>query len=219
MIFEDRRHAGRLLADAVRERLGPPGAGERRVVLGLPRGGVPVAAVVADALDAPLDVLVVRKLGAPGHEEFAIGAIASGGAKTVDEAAVARLGIDAATVADLEARARAELEARERRFGADGERPDVRGATVVVVDDGVATGATMRAALAALRRLAPARVVVAIPLAPADTLARLRREADAVVCLDVPEPFHAVGQGYAAFPQVSDDAVARQLADARRGRP
>ncbi|MDR9390570.1 MAG: phosphoribosyltransferase family protein [Trueperaceae bacterium] len=218
MIFEDRRHAGRLLADAVLERLGPPGAGERRVVLGLPRGGVPVAAVVAEALDAPLDVLVVRKLGAPGHEEYAIGAIASGGAKTVDEAAVVRLGIDAATLADLEARERAELGARERRFGADGERPDVRGATVVVVDDGVATGATMRAALAALRRRGPARVVVAIPLAPADTLARLRREADAVVCLEAPDPFHAVGQGYAAFPQVSDDAVARLLADARRER-
>ena len=216
MTFDDRSHAGDLLADAVQERLGPAQAGERRVVLGLPRGGMPVAARVAEALRAPLDVLVVRKLGAPGHEEYAIGAIASGGAKTLDAGAVARLGIDDATLADLEARERVELAARERRFGRDGDRPEVEGATVVVVDDGVATGSTVRAALAALRQRRPARVVVAVPLAPADTLARLRREADDVVCLDVPEPFYAVGQGYASFEQVSDDEVARILAAARR---
>ena len=206
-VFADRAEAGRELADAVRRRLGDAAPGERRLVLALPRGGVPVAVPVAEALAAPLDVLVVRKLGAPGHTELAMGAIATGGVEFLNERLVRQLGVDDATVARTIERERAELERRERAFRGGRPLPDLAGATLVLVDDGVATGATMKAALDAVRAAGAARVVVAIPLAPSDTLAELQERADEVICLSTPTPFWAVGQGYRDFPQVSDEEV------------
>jgi predicted phosphoribosyltransferase len=216
-VFADRAEAGRELADAVSRRLGDAAPGERRLVLALPRGGVPVAVPVAAALDAPMDVLVVRKLGAPGHEELAMGAIATGDVEFLNERLVRQLGVDRATIARIVGRERAELERRERAFRGGRRPPDLAGATLVVVDDGVATGATMKAALDAVRAAGATRVVVAIPLAPSDTLAELRERADEVICLATPTPFWAVGQGYRHFPQVSDEEVRTLLGT--RGAP
>lgn len=209
--FENRDEAGRKLADEVRSRLGPRGDDERRVVLGLPRGGVPVALPVAAALDASLDVLVVRKLGAPGHEEYAMGALASGGIEVLDLGVVERLGVERAQLDRIVERERAELKRREQRFRGDRPGPEIDGATVVLVDDGVATGSTMQAALDAVRAAGAKRIVIAVPLAPADTVRRLQDAADDVVCLTTPSPFFAVGQGYREFPQVQDDEVAEML--------
>ncbi len=211
MLFENRAEAGRKLADAVRTTLGPPGEGDRRLVLGLPRGGVPVAEPVAEALDADLDVLVVRKLGAPGHAEFAMGALASGGVRVLNEKAVHDLGVTPAQLDRIEQREQHELARREHRLRG-GRRPiPVEGRSVVLVDDGIATGSTMEAAIRAVREGGATEVIVAVPLAPEDTLARLDALADEVICLDVPSPFYAVGQGYRAFPQVSDEEVAAIL--------
>lgn len=207
MPFHDRHDAGTQLAQRLRDDLGPPHTGEQRIVLALPRGGLPVAERVATALQSPLDVLVVRKLGAPGNEEFAIGAIASGGARHVNAGTMARLGIDDATMHAIETEQRRELERRERRYRKDRPDLDVADATVILVDDGVATGSTMKAAILALRSQGPARIIIAIPLAPRDTLHDLERLADDVICLETPEPFYAVAQGYASFPQVNDDTV------------
>jgi len=208
MVFDDRTEAGRALA----ARLAHLADRVDLVVLGLPRGGVPVAFEIARALRAPLDVLVVRKLGVPGHEELAMGAVASGGIRTVNDDVVASLGITPATVERVAAREVAEVERRERRFRHGREPLDVTGRTVVLVDDGVATGATMRTALSALASAAPAHVIVALPTAPPDTVAVLRREADEVVCLSTPEPYVAVGMWYRSFPQVDDEEVRRLLA-------
>ena len=211
MLFDTRAEAGRKLADAVRTTLGPPGEGDRRLVLGLPRGGVPVAEPVAEALDADLDVLVVRKLGAPGHAEFAMGALASGGVRVLNEKAVHDLGVTPAQLDRIEQREQHELARREHRLRG-GRRPiPVEGRSVVLVDDGIATGSTMEAAIRAVREGGATEVIVAVPLAPEDTLARLDPLADEVICLDVPSPFYAVGQGYRAFPQVSDEEVAAIL--------
>jgi putative phosphoribosyl transferase len=208
VVFADRQQAGKALA----QRLQPYAGGPDVLVLGLPRGGVPVAHEVAGALGAPLDVLVVRKLGVPGHEELAMGAVASGGIRAVNWDIVAGLGLTNDTVEEAAARESAEVERREHRFR--GSRPplDVAGKTVIVVDDGVATGASARAAVEALRTMDPARVVLALPTAPADTLASLAREVDDVVCLSTPEPYVAVGMWYRHFPQVADDEVRRLLA-------
>jgi len=211
MTFENRDEAGRKLAEEVRSRLGPRGGHERRIVLGLPRGGVPVALPVAEALDASLDVLVVRKLGAPGHEEYAMGALASGGIEVLDESVVQRLGVEQDQLDRIVQRERAELQRREQRFRGDRPGPELDGATVVLVDDGIATGSTMQAALDAVRKAGAARIVIAVPLAPADTVRRLEGAADDVVCLTTPSPFFAVGQGYRSFPQVQDDEVAEML--------
>jgi predicted phosphoribosyltransferase len=176
-------------------------------VLALPRGGVPVAARVARALGAPLDVFVVRKLGVPGHEELAMGAIASGGVQVVNEQVVGRLGLgeaDLRRAAESEGR---ELARRERSYREGRPPPDLTGRVVILVDDGLATGSTMRAAVAAARRLGPARVVVAVPTAPPPTCQRLRQEADEVVCATTPRPFRAVGNSYRSFPQTSDEEV------------
>ncbi len=215
-MFENRDEAGRKLADEVRTRLGPRAGDERRLVLALPRGGMPVALPVAAALDAVLDVLVVRKLGAPGHEEYAMGALASGGIEVLDQDVVQRLGVEQDQLDRIVQRERAELKRREQRFRGDRPGPKIDGATVVLVDDGVATGSTMRAALDAVRAAGAGRVVVAVPLAPADTVRRLERSADEVICLTTPSPFFAVGQGYREFPQVQDDAVAAMLSRSRR---
>jgi predicted phosphoribosyltransferase len=208
--FSDRREAGRRLGERLRQLAGRPDV----VVLGLPRGGVPVAAEVAAALGAPLDVLVVRKLGLPGHEELAMGAIAAG-VRVLNEEVLA---LYAPTSADIDAtteREGRELERRERLYR--GDRPPLRvgGRVVIVVDDGLATGSTMRAAVAALRRLEPARIIVAVPVAPPETCAVLRGEADEVVCLAEPDPFHAVGLWYVDFAQTTDEEVRAALASAR----
>jgi putative phosphoribosyl transferase len=204
--FVDRHHAGDVLAAEL--------AGRRAdVVLALPRGGVPVAAPVARALGAALDVLVVRKLGVPNQPELAMGAIASGAA-VVDEELAARCGVSADEVEAVRARERAELERRERAYRADRPPVDVRGRRVVVVDDGLATGASMRVALLALRTLAPAHVLVAVPVGAPAACASLRELADEVVCVESPEHFAAVGQWYEDFAQTTDDEVRALLADA-----
>lgn len=209
MRFANRLDAGRRLADALTTY-----AGRRDVVvLGLPRGGVPVAAEVARALAAPLDVFLVRKLGVPGHEELAMGAIASGGVRVLNDDVLEGLRIPAAVVEDVTEAEAAELERREEAYR--GGRPplDVRGQVVIVVDDGLATGSTMRAAVAALRRLEPARIVVAVPTGASETCQMLRDEADEVVCLMTPDPFHAVGLWYGDFRPTTDDQVRALLAE------
>lgn len=199
-----------MLADRLRE----AGLGEKALVLALPRGGVPVAFEVARGLGAPLDVFVVRKLGMPGHEELALGAIASGGTRVVNDDLVEQLRIGADVLDHVTAREAIELERRERLYR--GERPvtDVAGRTVVLVDDGVATGATVRAAVSALRAGHPARIVVAVPTASRSALSALRVLADDVVCLVAPEPFVAVALSYLDFSEVSDDDVRDLLSHA-----
>lgn len=183
------------------------------IVLGLPRGGVPVAAQVAHALGAPLDVLVVRKLGVPGQEELAMGAIASGGVRVLNRDVVRHLGVTAETMEAAAERELREVQRRERAYRGERPRPDLQGRCVVLVDDGLATGSTMEAAVQAVRKLNPARVVIAVPVSPPDAVERLRREADEVICLATPEPFFSIGQWYADFHQVSDDEVRALLAD------
>ncbi|HET7583477.1 MAG TPA: phosphoribosyltransferase [Gemmatimonadaceae bacterium] len=205
--FRDRAEAGRVLAAELM-----PYASPRTVVLALPRGGVPVGYEVARALGAPLDVFVVRKLGLPGHEELAMGAIASGGTRIINEDVVREFGITDPELAAVAAAEERELERRERRYRDDRPRADVRGRTVILVDDGLATGSTMRAAVAALRQDQPDRIIVAVPVAARETCALLRREADGVICAVTPEPFHAVGLWYEDFTQTSDDEVRALLA-------
>jgi len=214
-VFRDREEAGDALAARLghyARRAGAPRAGAADVlVLALPRGGVPVGARVARALGAPLDVFVVRKLGVPGHEELAMGAIASGGVRVRNEEVVDKLRIDDATLqraAEVEAR---ELARRERSYRGQRPPPDLAGRVVILVDDGLATGSTMRAAVAAARAAGPARVVVAVPTAPASTCEELRSEADEVVCVTTPRPFRAVGYSYRSFPQTTDEEVRELL--------
>jgi predicted phosphoribosyltransferase len=213
--FADRAEAGRLLAARLRD------AGlERPVVHALPRGGVAVAAEVARALDAPLDLLLLRKLGAPRQPELAIGAVVDGQgtAETVLNPEIMRAtGADEAYLAEAREAALAEIERRRRLYLAGRARPDPRGRAAVVVDDGLATGATARAALHALRRRGPARLVLAVPVAPPEAVAALRAEADEVVCLREPEPFWGVGAHYDDFHQLEDAEVIRLL-DAAAGR-
>lgn len=211
MKFRDRADAGRALAK------GLTGYGGRDdvVVLALPRGGVPVAFEVAHALEAPLDVLVVRKLGVPGHEEFAMGAIAAG-ESVLDEAIIAELGIPRAAIERVLERERSELERRERLYRDGRSPPRIAGRVAIVVDDGLATGSTMRAAARALRRLEPARIVVAVPVASVQACEALRAEADEVLCAITPEPFYAVGVWYEDFSQTSDGEVRRLLARTKR---
>jgi predicted phosphoribosyltransferase len=202
--FSDRSDAGRQLARALAHRFG--GRGDL-IVLGLPRGGVPVAFEIASALDAPLDVFIVRKIGLPGHEEFGIGAIASGGVRVVDEQVIRSYGIDDETLERITARERQELERREQRYRDDRAFPDLRGRTVILVDDGLATGSTMRAAVAALREEGPREIVVAVPVGARETCVALAREVDDIVCLRAPEPFYAVGLWYEDFDQTTDEEV------------
>jgi predicted phosphoribosyltransferase len=203
-VYSDRAEAGRLLGVAVRERLA---AASRAIVLGLPRGGVPVAAEVARALGAPLDVLVVRKVGVPEQPELAMGAVGPGGVIVRNEELLELLPNAAREFQRVAQRERAEVERRERAYR--GGRPPlaIAGRTAILVDDGVATGATMRAGVAATRALGAARVVVATPVAASDACALLEAEADEVVCLQVPPDFHAVGAWYEEFPQLDDDEV------------
>ncbi|HEY0971665.1 MAG TPA: alpha/beta family hydrolase [Gemmatimonadales bacterium] len=213
-LFQDRTEAGRRLAAALAHHSGDPDVR----VLALPRGGVPVAYEVARALHAPLDVFIVRKLGLPGHEEFAMGAIASGGVSLVNEEVVRHFRVSDAEVERVIEDERRELERRERHYRGDRPLPELSGHVVILVDDGLATGATMRAAIAALRQELPARLVVAVPVAAADTCDELRAEVDEVVCLATPEPFRAVGLWYADFSQTTDEEV-HALLDRAAGRP
>jgi len=203
MRFRDREDAGRFLA----EELVGLSARANVLVLGLPRGGVPVAFEVARRLGAPLDVFVVRKLGVPGHEELAMGAIASGGVRVLNEGVVDELGIPPAMIDAVEAEERGELERREHAYREGRPPAPIKGRTVVLVDDGLATGATMRAAVTAVRKLAPAEVVVAVPVAAEPTCEEIRKTADVVVCPRTPEHFYAVGQWYDDFSQTTDDEV------------
>jgi putative phosphoribosyl transferase len=205
--FRDRPHAGRVLGA---ELAGLAGRDDV-VVLGLPRGGVPVAREVARALKAPLDVFVVRKLGVPGHEEYAMGAIASGGVRVLNPEAVHGLAIPEAVIERVAAAELLELERRERAYR--GARPPVavKGRVAVIVDDGLATGTSMRAAVAALRKLEPARIVVAVPVGAPETCALLQREADQVVCPLMPPDFRAVGLWYEEFDQTTDAEVQAAL--------
>ena len=210
--YRSRRDAGRALADDVAARV-PAGP---VVVLGLARGGVPVAAEVAARLDAPLDVLTVRKIGTPGHVELAIGAMASGGLVVRNDGLIERLGLSDADVAARVAVARRELDERDARLRGDRPPPALTGVTVVLVDDGLATGATMRAAVAAVRTAEPAHVIVAVPVGPPDTVAELATEADDVVCPRQPPDFMAVGEWYREFGETTDAEVIALLTDRRR---
>jgi len=201
--FRDRAHAGRLLAAALARYAHRPDV----IVLALPRGGVPVGYEVARALGLPLDVFVVRKLGVPGHEELAMGAIASGGVRLLNGDVVALAGVSDAAIEDVTAREAGEILRREHTYRGDRPPPDLRGRTVILVDDGLATGASMRAAAAAVRRQGPSRVVVAVPAAAPDTCEALRAEVDDLVCLTSPEPFEAVGLWYEDFSQTGDEEV------------
>jgi putative phosphoribosyl transferase len=210
--FRDRVDAGRALASELKKYAGRDDV----VVLALPRGGVPVAYEVARALGAPLDVFIVRKLGVPGHEEYAMGAVASGGVRVVSEDVVRSLGLTAADVERVAAREIAELERRERLYRGQRPEPELGGRTVILVDDGLATGSTMKAAVKALAARKPASIVVAVPVAAADTCRELARDVHEVVCAVTPEPFHAVGLWYEDFRQTTDDEVHALLDKGRR---
>jgi putative phosphoribosyl transferase len=201
--FLNREDAGRTLA---RELAGYAHRDDV-IVLALPRGGVPVAAEIATALHAPLDIFLVRKLGFPGHEEFAIGAIASGGVRVLNSAAVQMGRVSEAEIDEIAAKEQRELERREASYRGDRPCPDFSDKVVIIVDDGLATGSTMRAAVLALRQLHPARIIVAIPVASGEACELLSREADEVICAFIPEPFYAVGQWYRDFTQTSDAEV------------
>jgi len=206
-VFRDRTEAGRLLAALLEKYAGKPDV----IVLALPRGGVPVAYEVAKALHAPMDVFVVRKLGIPAHEELAMGAVATGGVLVLNDQVVRALSIPGYVidaVADWEL---LELKRRERLYRGDRPPPDVRGKTVILVDDGLATGYTMLAAVRALRQQGPARIVVAVPVAAPDTCEVLKAYVDEVVCVATPEPFYAVGLWYQDFSQTTDEEVRELL--------
>jgi len=210
VLFRDRADAGRRLAEKLQHLAGRADV----IVLALPRGGVPVGYEVARSLGAPLDVFLVRKLGVPGHEELAMGAIASGGVRVVNRDVVRQLRIPPEVVDEVAGREARELSRREAAYRDGRPAPDVRRKTVVLVDDGLATGSTMRAGVAALRRLGPAAVVVAVPVGAPETCAGFRGEADEVVCAEEPDPFYAVGSWYEDFSQTTDDEVRDLIAKA-----
>jgi putative phosphoribosyl transferase len=203
----DRREAGRLLAEELTSYSGHDDV----IVLGLPRGGVVVAFEVAKALNAQLDIFLVRKLGVPGHEELAMGAIASGGIQVMNDDVVSGLGLSHAEIASVVAREQIELERREKAYRGGAAPRDLAGKTVILVDDGLATGASMLTAIRSLKSHRPSRIVLAVPTAPSSTCATLRREVDEAICLMTPEPFYAIGQWYVDFSQTSDEEVVALL--------
>jgi predicted phosphoribosyltransferase len=212
VIFRDRTDAGQKLA----ARLAKYADRSDVLVLALPRGGVPVAYEVAKQLGAPLDVFLVRKLGVPGYEELAMGAIASGGVRVINDNVVRQLAIPGEVIDAVAAEERRELERRERTYRNGRPPPDVKGRTVILIDDGLATGSTMRAAAAALRKLGPASIVVAVPVAAPETCDEFREEVDEVVCAATPEPFRGVGLWYKDFSQTTDEEARELLERARQ---
>ena len=215
ILYRDRLEAGRILATKL------TAYADRKdvVVLALPRGGVPVAFEVAKALQAPLDVFVVRKLGVPGHEELAMGAIATGGMYVVNEHVVHMLAIPDSVIEEVAEREQKELERREQLYRDDLPPPDVRDRTIILVDDGLATGSTMRAAIAALRKQHPAHIVVAVPVAAPVVRDEFKAEVDEIICASTPEPFFGVGYWYEDFSQTSDEEVHDLLALSEQERP
>ena len=213
MRFRNRAEAGRYLAD----KLNAYAHRADVLVLALPRGGVPVAFEVAAALGAPLDVFLVRKLGVPGHRELAMGAIATGGVRVLNQDVVEAMAIPERAIERVAGEEQQELERRERLYRPTGAKLDVRSRAVIIVDDGLATGSTMRAAVMALRRQHPDRIVVAAPVAAGPTCDELRAEADEAVCAYTPEDFYAVGQWYVDFSEVTDDEIRDLLERAARG--
>jgi predicted phosphoribosyltransferase len=212
-LFENRRDAGRRLADELAEYARDP----KGVVLALPRGGVPVAYEVAAALSLPLDVFLVRKLGVPGHEEYAFGALASGDLRVLNEDVVRMLELDARTIETVAQRESRTLHERERRYR-DGRPPvDVSGKRVILVDDGLATGASMRAAIAALRQRDPLAIIAAVPVGAPDSCARVAAEVDRMVCAVTPDPLHAVSLSYRDFSETPDAEVQEIMARAVTG--
>ena len=207
-LFRDRTEAGRLLAARLEKYAGKLDV----VVLALPRGGVPVAFEVTRALHAPMDVFIVRKLGVPGHEELAMGAVASGGVRVLNDHIVAGLGIPEYAIEAVVNWETEELKRRERLYRGNRPPPAVRGKTVILVDDGLATGSTMLAAVQALRQQGPARIVVAVPVASTDTCELMKDYVDEIVCAATPEPFYAVGRWYEDFSQTTDEEVRELLA-------
>ena len=213
MSFANRTEAGRELAWHLKKYANR----EDVIVLGAPRGGIPVAFEVATRLGVPLDVFVLRKLGVPGHEELAFGAIASGGVRVLNRETIEALGLSGLDIERVTGAETLELERRERAYRGARPQLNVTGLIVILVDDGIATGSSMRAAIRALRQMKPAALIVAIPVAPRSTCNRLRPEVDELVCLDMPEPFYGVGQFYDDFSQVSDEEVT-DLLDRASGR-
>lgn len=213
--FRDRRDGGERLADKLRAYANRSDV----LVLALPRGGVPVGFEVAESLRAPLDVFVVRKLGVPGQEELAMGALASGGTRVLDEELIRMAGVRREDIERATAMASEELSRQERRYRDDRPFPVVAGRTVILVDDGLATGSTMRAAVRALRAHHPSSIVVAVPVGAPETCEALRAVADNVVCVETPDPFRAVGLWYENFSQTSDDEVHAFLDRARNAAP
>jgi len=209
-IFQDRFHAGRVLAEKVRKYAGRPDL----LVLGLPRGGVPVAFEVAKALQAPLDVFLVRKLGVPGHAELAMGAIASGGVRVLNEGVVQSLRIPDNVIDQVTADEQRELERRENAYRGKRAAYEIQGRTLILIDDGLATGASMRAAVVALRKREPRHIVVAVPTAAPDTCAAFEDQVDEIICAMTPEPFVAVGMWYEDFSQTTDEEVREILEQA-----
>ena len=214
MIFANRKEAGQKLALRLRKYANRGDV----IVLGAPRGGVPVAFEIAADLTAPLDVFVLRKLGVPGREELAFGAIASGGVRILNRNIVEGLGITGLDIERVTRAERQELDRRERSYRGGKAPLDVSGLTVILVDDGIATGSTVKAAIRALRQMKPARIVIAVPVAPLSTCNQLQFEADELVCLEMPEPFYGVGQFYSDFSEVSDEEVKELLDTASRTR-
>jgi len=212
--FRNRIEAGELLARKLRRYADRPDI----IVLALPRGGVPVANEVAKSLHAPLDVFLVRKLGVPGQEELAMGAIATGGVRVLNEDVVRALKIPQSVIESVAAQEARELERRERLYRGDRLAPDVNGRTVILVDDGLATGSSMRAAVAALRQKNPRRIVVAVPIAAAATCREFEAEVDEIVCYQTPEPFYSVGLWYEDFSQTTDEEIRQLLERSSTGR-
>jgi putative phosphoribosyl transferase len=208
--FQDRTDAGRLLA----KKLSHYADSQDVVVMGMPRGGIPVAFEVAKSLGAPLDVFVVRKLGVPGHEELAMGAIASGGIRVLNHAVIRSTRIGAEVIDAVTEREKNELERRELAYRGHRSAPTVKGKTVILVDDGIATGSTMFAAVAALKPQQPARIVLAAPTAPAESCYELQQVVDEVVVITRPDPFYSVGHSYEIFGQTTDEEVRELLRDA-----
>lgn len=210
-IYADRREAGRALADRLAHRAGEPGV----IVLALPRGGVPVAAELARAIRAPLDVLVVRKLGVPGHEELAMGAIATGDTVVLNDEVIALAGVTGPEIVRVAARERRELERRAARYRGGRPPPPLTGRRAIIVDDGLATGATMRAAVTAVAHAGARAITVAVPVAAREALAVFAGRVDELVCPASPEPFRAVGAWYVDFSATADDEVIALLAEAQ----